>query len=94
MGKMGVCSSCKEYAWITDLRGYCADCVDSHPDIPRVVGGVSLLLNTRRNLQYIEERMSEYVLSVDIPLQLMKEAESCRAQIRTLEEQSSLKEEI
>lgn len=87
---MGVCRACDEYAWIIDLRGYCVDCEDSRPDTSQ---SLDLLFAMRDNLRRIEERMSEYVLSTDIPLQLVKEAEDLRARIHTLEEQLSLKEE-
>lgn len=41
----------------------------------------------RENLALIRERMSEYVLRTDIPLQLVKEARRTEARIRRLERQ-------
>jgi hypothetical protein len=44
------------------------------------------LREARENLTLIEERMSEYVLSTDVPLQLVKERRRLKREIRRLEE--------
>jgi hypothetical protein len=44
------------------------------------------LANYRNNLRLIEERMTEYVLPSDIPLQLIREKEQLLTKIRELEE--------
>jgi hypothetical protein len=43
------------------------------------------LREVRENLALIEERMSEYVLSTDIPLQLVKERRRLEREVRRLE---------
>jgi hypothetical protein len=45
------------------------------------------LTTAREHLRLIEERKAEYVLSVDIPLQLIKEEEKLRQRIDTLNQQ-------
>lgn len=43
------------------------------------------LMQARKNLQIIERRKAEYVLGVDIPLQLIKEEQQLREDIGDLE---------
>jgi len=92
VGKMGMCRGCDEYAWIIDGRGFCVDCESSRLDTlseeteaEQYAQSLDSLDTMRKNLQCIEERISEYVLSTDIPLQLVKEAKNLKVRMRTLE---------
>lgn len=48
------------------------------------------LTEARANLKLIEERMSEYVLSTDVPLQLIKEQRALQARLAELEQKLGL----
>ncbi len=44
------------------------------------------LKNKKENLRLIQERVTEYVLSTDIPLQILKEESQCKKEIQELEQ--------
>jgi len=125
VGHMGVCRFCDEYSWITDRRGYCADCVDTNPGAKAHISGdisgqiavgdgnvqiqtvvlsavdedavlteyataLGTLCAKEEKLKLIQDRMAEYVLSTDIPLQLVKEERRLIQQITALRHQLSL----
>lgn len=102
MGKMGVCRNCNEWGWIIDSRGYCVDCADrpTHNDtlddeeekatIERYTTSLCTLNRLEQNLVLLRAHKSEYVLQVDIPLQLVKEERQLEQQIDNLKHQLSL----
>jgi len=86
VGKLGICRSCDEWGWITDMRGYCVDCVNDRPESNRALDHLT------QSLAMVQERMSEYVLSTDIPLQLIKEERELKRRIASIKQQLSLDE--
>lgn len=86
MGKFGICRSCDEWGWIVDTRGHCVDCVGGRPESNKVLEQLT------QSLSLVHERMSEYVLSTDIPLQLVKEERELKHRIATIKQQLALDE--
>jgi len=83
---MGICRNCDEVGWITDMRGYCVDCVNGRPEPDKDLDQLT------QSLAMIQERMSEYVLLTDIPLQLVKEERNLKHRIASIKQQLSLDE--
>ena len=83
---MEICRNCGEVGWITDARGYCVDCVSSKSEPDKDLDQLT------QNLAMIQERMSEYVLLTDIPLQLVKGERDLKRRITSIEQQLSLDE--
>jgi len=86
VGKVGICRNCGEVGWITDARGYCVDCVSDRPEPNKALDQLT------QSLAMVQERMSEYVLSTDIPLQLVKEERDLKRRIASIKQQLSLDE--
>ncbi len=49
-------------------------------------GGFAVVYKARENLRLIEERKAEYVLGVEVPLQLVREERRLREHIAELEQ--------
>ena len=68
------------------------DFVTLNSDLDQLVNLKIRWENYRENLMLIEERMSEYIDSIDIPLQLIKNKRRIEKQIANLESEMGLGE--